>query len=148
MTISNNSKREMAAYQKGPFEDLTIQDAFTIIAVCVARMDYEDSAIDVKRIEAIAESRPEFIEERKYIVSRINRYVNSLPTVDLQKAVEIAADALKSPGLSEAAFEFASEVLLQGMVLTDKKKAILDSIATYLSIDHYFAQKIIEKVTG
>jgi hypothetical protein len=146
--MMKSEKKEMAAYQKGPFEDLTIQDALTLIAVCTAQMDYEDCETDVKRIEAVAESRPEFVEKRKDISSRINRYVNSLPAMDRQKAVEIAADVLKNPELKKAAFEFATEVVLPEKVLTDEKQAILDSIATHLSLDRHFAQQIIEKFTG
>ena len=148
MTLSNKIKMEIAAYQKGPFEDLTIQDALTIIAVYAAQMDPGDCEQDVSRIEAIAESRPEFVEKRKGILARINTYVNSMQVMDHRKALEIAAHALKNPKLKKTAFELAAEVALRDKVLTNEKKATLDNIASQLSIDDQFAQRAIEKFSG
>ena len=48
MTLSNEIKKEMAAYQSGPFEDLTIQEALTIIAVYAAQMDPKKCEDDVR----------------------------------------------------------------------------------------------------
>ena len=80
----------MAAYKSGPFEDLTVQDALTIIAVFAAQMDPEKCADDVRRIGAIAENHPEFVETNRNILKRINKFVNSmLAAEDQQKVVEI-----------------------------------------------------------
>jgi len=63
------------------------------------------------------------------------------------KAVEIASDVL-TPELRKTAFELAVEVALPEKVLTDEKKAVLDTLERKLSIDREFAQKAIEKLTG
>ena len=144
MTLSNETKKEMAAYQSGPFEDLTIQEALTIIAVYAAQMDPEKCEDDVKRIVAAAKRLPEFVAKKKSIFSFVNKFVNSMQAIDPQKAVEIAANVL-TPELRITAFKLAAEVALPDKVLTDEKKSLLDSLETKLSISSEFAQKTIEK---
>jgi tellurite resistance protein len=148
MTISNELKKEIEAYEKGPFEDMTLQDAFVIIAVYVARIDPQDCEKDIRRIEKIAETRPEFVQKRKDLFSRINTYANSILVIGPQKALQIAADALIHPEHKNAAFDFAVEVAMPGGVLTDEKKVMLDKIAAELSIDRKLARQTIEKFTG
>jgi hypothetical protein len=148
MTLSDKTKKEMAAYQSGPFEDLTVQDALTIIAVFAAQMVPDHCEEDVRRIGAITENLPEFVETKENILKCINKFVNSmLVAEDHLKAVEIAKDAL-TPELRKTAFELAVEVALPDKVLTVEKKAVLDTLETKLSIDSEFAQKTIEKFIG
>ena len=66
---------------------------------------------------------------------------------DPHKAMKIAADKL-TPELRKAAFELAAEIALPDKVLSDEKKAVLDTLETKLSIDSEFAQKTIEKLIG
>jgi tellurite resistance protein len=147
MTISDEVKKEMNAYQKGPFKDLTVQDALTIIVVCAAQMDPDDCERDVRRIESIFENCPEFDEKRKEIFSRINTYVNSMQAMDPQQAVEIAANVLRHPELRKSAFELAAEAALPDGVITDEKREILDNISARLYLDDEFVQHSIEKIT-
>ncbi|MEX1329447.1 MAG: hypothetical protein AB1Z29_21815, partial [Desulfobacterales bacterium] len=133
MTLSNETKNEMAAYQSGPFEDLTIQEALTIIAVYAAQMDPKKCQDDVKRIVATAERLPEFVAKKESIFSFVNKFINSMQAIDSQKAVEIAADVLNTE-MRKTAFKLAAEVALPDKVLTDKKKSVLDSLETKLSI--------------
>jgi len=144
MTLSNETKNEMAAYHSGPFEDLTIQEALTIIAVYAAQVDPKKCEDDVKRIVATAERFPEFVAKKESIFSFVNKFINSMQAIDSQKAVAIAANALTTE-LRKTAFKLAAEVALPDKVLTDKKKAVLDSLETKLSISSEFAQKTIEK---
>ena len=144
MTLSNETKAEMAAYHSGPFEDLTIQEALTIIAVYAAQMDPKKCEDDVKRIVATAERFPEFVAKKESIFSFVNKFINSMQTIDSQKAVEIAANGLTTE-LRKTAFKLAAEVALPDKVLTDKKKLVLDRLETKLSINSEFAQKTIEK---
>jgi hypothetical protein len=147
MSLSNEIKKELTAYEKGPFEELTIEDALSIIAIYAAHMDPQNCQKDIKRIAAIAEQHPEFLKKRKGIFARINMYVNSMQAMDPRKAVEIAAEAL-NPKLKKTAFELAVEVAAPNKVLTDEKKPILDDIANRLSVDSEFAHRTIEKFTG
>ncbi len=144
MTLSNETKKEMAAYQSGPFEDLTIQEALTIITVYAAQMDPKKCQDDVKRIVATAERFPEFVAKKESIFSFVNKFINSMQAIDSQKAVEIAANGLTTE-MRKTAFKLAAEVALPDKVLTDKKKSVLDSLETKLSISSEFAQKTIEK---
>ena len=136
----------MAAYQKSPFEDLTIQDALTLIAVYAAQTGPQDCEKDVKRIGNIAERRPEFVEKKGNIFRRINKYMNSMQRIDPQKALEIACDVL-NPKLKKIAFDIAAEVALPDKVLTAEKKTILNDIATKLLIDREFAKQTLNKFT-
>ena len=145
MTLSNETKNEMAAYHSGPFEDLTIQEALTIIAVYSAQMNPKKCEDDVKRIVATAERLPEFVAKKEGITSFVNKFINSMQAIDSQKAVEIAANGLTTK-LRKTAFELAAEVALPDKVLTDKKKSVLDSLETKLSISSEFAKKTIEKI--
>lgn len=145
MTLSNETKKGTAAYQSGPFEDLTIQEALTIIAVYAAQMDPEKCEDDVKRIVAAAERLPEFVAKKESIFSFVNKFINSMQAIDSQKAVEIAADVLNTE-MRKTAFKLAAEVALPDKVLTDKKKSVLDSLETKLSISREFAKKTIEKL--
>jgi hypothetical protein len=144
MTLSNETKAEMAAYHSGPFEDLTIQEALTIIAVYAAQMDPKKCEDDVKRIVATAERLPEFVAKKESIFSFVNKFINSMQTIDSQKAVEIAANGLTTE-LRKTAFKLAAEVALPDKVLTDKKKLVLDSLETKLSINSDYAKKTIER---
>ena len=147
MTISDEVKKEMNAYQKGPFDDLSVQDALTIIVVCAAQMDPDNCEKDVRRIESIFENRPEFDEKRKEIFTRINTYVNSIQAMDPRQALEIAANVLRLPELKKSAFELAAEAALPDRVVTDEKNEILEKIAARLYLDDEFVQHTIEKIT-
>ena len=144
MTLSNETKKGMAGYQSGPFEDLTMQEALTIIAVYAAQIDPEKCQDDVKRIVATAERFPEFVAKKESIFSFVNKFINSMQAIDSQKAVEIAANGLTTE-MRKSAFKLAAEVALPDKVLTDEKKSLLDSLETKLSISSEFAQKTIEK---
>ena len=147
MTISDEVKKEMNAYQKGPFDDLSVQDALTIIVVCAAQMDPDDCEKDVRRIESIFENCPEFDEKRKEIFARINTYVNSMQAMDPQQALEIAAEVLRHSELKKTAFELVAEAALPDRVITDEKKKTLEKIAARLYLEDEFVQHTIEKIT-
>ncbi len=67
-----------------------------------------------------------------------------MQAIDSQKAVEIAANGLTTE-LRKTAFKLAAEVALPDMVLTDKKKLVLDRLETKLSISSDYAKKTIER---
>jgi hypothetical protein len=144
MSLSNETKNEMAAYQSGPFEDLTIQEALTIIAVYAAQIDPKKCKDDVIRIAATVDRLPEFVAKKESITSFVNKFINSMQAMDSQKAVEIASNELTME-LRKTAFKLATEVALPDKVLTDEKKSVLESLETKLSVSSEFAQKTIEK---
>ena len=86
MDKTDTLDKEMAAYQPGPFDDVKIQEALTIIAVYAAQMDYQNCEADVKRIEAILESHQLFVARKKEIFAMINkRLLFNRFNVDLSK---------------------------------------------------------------
>ena len=144
MTLSNETKKGLAAYQSGPFENLTIQEALTIVAVYAAQIDPKKCEDDVKRIVATVDRFPEFVAKKESITSFVNKFINSMQAMDSQKAVEIAVNGL-TPELRKTAFKLAAEVAWPDKVLADEKKSVLDSLETKLAISSKFAQKTIEK---
>jgi hypothetical protein len=146
MATNDTLDKELAAYQSGPFEDVKLQEALTIIAVYAAQMDYQHCEADVKRIEAILERHPLFVARRKEIFSLINKYVNEMEVGDPYKALKIAADAL-APEHKKAAFELAAEVALPNKKLTDKKRKMFDTLKDRLPISNEVAEEVIGHTT-
>jgi hypothetical protein len=135
-------EKETEAYRKGPFDDLKVQEALTIIAIYAAQMDYQNCETDVKRIEEILEDHPLFVARKKEIFAMINKYVNEMEVGDSDKSLTIAADALK-PEQKKTAFELAVDVALTDKNLTDSEEKILATMKSRLSISDEFAKQAI-----
>ncbi|UCD80332.1 MAG: hypothetical protein JSW26_02545 [Desulfobacterales bacterium] len=142
----DKEEKEMAAYQAGPFDDVKLQGALTIIAVYAAQMDYENCEADVIRIEAILERHPMFVARKKEIFSLINKYVNAMKANDPEKALEAAADALTREQ-KNIGFELAVEVALPEKDLTEDKKKMFDTLKAQLSISDEFAAQALGQMT-
>ena len=121
MAIIDKEKKEMAAYLSGPFDDLKVQEALTIIAVYAARMDYQNCEADVGRLAAILEHHPLFVARKYEIISLINKFVNAMKAGDPDKALDAAADALTSEQ-KNTAFELAVEAVRPEKELAEDKK--------------------------
>jgi len=148
MTNPNDTHQEMAAYDKGPYQDLTYQDALTIITICAAQMDPEDCQQDIRRAAKIILKHPEFEGCEEGISNRLNMYVNSMQVVTPQHALVLAADVLKNSEAKRSAFELAVKVAMTGKVLAEEKKAVLETIADKLHIDQDFMQRLVQELTS
>jgi hypothetical protein len=146
MAKTDTSDKEMAAYQAGPFDDVKVQEALTIIAVYAAQMDHQNCEADVKRIEAILASHHLFVARKKEIFSLINKYVNEMEVRDPHKVVNYAADAL-TPAQKKIAFELAVKVALPDHSLTAERKIMLDTLKDRLSISSDFVEQAIRNQT-
>ena len=144
MTMIDKETNEMTAYQTGPFEDLKVQEALTIIAVYAARMDYQNCEADVKRLAEILERHPMFVARRDEIFSLINKYVNSMDAGDPDKALIKAADALTNVQ-KNIAFELAVEVARPEKKLTADEKKMFDTLQARLAVDNEFAEKALDR---
>jgi hypothetical protein len=71
-----NNGRENAAYAKGPLEDMTIQDAVTVIAVHAAQLDSNESEKDIQDIERILREHALFRD----LSTDVRRLVNTYAT--------------------------------------------------------------------
>ena len=141
MAVIDKEEKEMAAYHSGPFDDLKVQEALTIIAVYAAQMDYQDCQADIKRLAAILERHPMFVARKKEISALINKFVNAMKAADPHKALNTAAEAL-TPELKNAAFKLAEEVALPEKGLTEDKKKMLDTLKARLSISNGSAEQL------
>jgi hypothetical protein len=146
MASTDTLDNELTAYQVGPFEDIKIQEALTIIAVYAAQLDYRNCETDVKRIEAILECHPLFVARKKEIFSLINKFVNEMEVRGPNKGLKVAVDAL-APEQKKAAFELAVGVALSDKKLTDEKRKMLDTLKDRLSISNELAEEVIKNKT-
>jgi len=148
MMIRDHIDEEISAYQQDPFQDLTYQDALTIIAIYAAQIDPEDCQQDIRRAAKIILKHPEFEGCEEGISNRFNMYVNSMQAVTPQHALDLAADVLKNLEAKRSAFELAVEVAMTGKVLAEEKRAVLETIADRLHINQDVMHRTIDKAAG
>ena len=147
MKRTDTEEKKPAAYQAGPFDEVRIQEALTIIAIYAAKMDYENSKAEVKHIEEILENHPLFAARRKEIFALINKYANEMKARDPDKALAVAIAAL-TPEQKKIAFELAVDVALQVKNLADYKEKALDTIKSRLAVSNEFAQQVFQAKIG
>ena len=81
------SDREKMIFQTGLFDDLTVQDSFTIIALYAAQLDPEDCEEDIDRIMALLNRDALFSEEHLISRDRINKFQNSIEKEIVEKII-------------------------------------------------------------
>ena len=141
MNESEMSYREKMVFQTGLFDDLTVQDSFTIIALYAAQLDPEDCKEDIDRIMAILNSDALFSEEHPITRDRINKFQNSMEKVNPLNAVERATKVLTSE-LRQKAFMIAARIVKAMQEIRSAKT--LQNLATKLSIEKELLEKIID----
>ena len=134
MENSEETERGKAIFQTGLFDDLTLQDAFTVIALYAARVDPEDCQAEVRKITALLNDHSIFDEKSSDTSTRVNKFVNSMEQVKSLDAVQKAATVL-SPELRQGAFMLASEISQSIQESPVETVAILNNLASKLSID-------------
>ena len=107
MGLSDKHIEEIEAYEKNLTEDLTVDEALILVAVCAVK---EKAGIDsnhiddAKRIVTLAHNHFIFSDLADTIDPCINKYMNMIGTkTDLVKPVGTAAIVLK-PELNKVAF--------------------------------------------
>ena len=135
------SNREKMAFQTGLFDDLTVQDSFTLIVLYAAQLDPEDCEEDIDRIMALLNSDALFAGEHLITRDRINKFQNSMEKVNPLNAVEKATKVL-TPELRQKAFMIAAQI---GKAIQEIRSAkILEILATKLSIEKETVEKAID----
>ena len=132
MDIPEMSAREKMVFQTGLFDDLTVQDSFTIIALYAAQLDPEDCKEDIDTIMAILHGDALFSEEQTVTRDRINKFQNSMDKVTPLNAIERATRAL-TPDLRQKAFMLTTQIVKAIQDIRATK--ILENLATTLSIE-------------
>ena len=141
MDDSEMSGREEKVFKTGLFDDLTVQDSFTIIALYAAQLDPEDCKEDIDRIMAILNSDALFSEEHPITRDRINKFQNSMEKVNPLNAVERATKVLTSE-LRQKAFMIAARIVKAMQEIRSAKT--LQNLATKLSIEKELLEKTID----
>lgn len=136
MVVFEDKKKEMAAFQSDPLQDLTIQDGLIISAVCA----FDAATEKCKRISALAQKHPLFTEEPEKTTARVNKFTNLMQGQKSLKAVEAVARELK-PEHRKLAFEFAVEAALADAPLTAKREKTLQALANRLALDNEFVEQ-------
>ena len=141
MDDSEMSGREEKVFKTGLFDDLTVQDSFTIIILYAAQLDPEDCEEDIDRIMAILNSDASFSEAHLITRDSINKFQNSMEKVNPLNAVESASKVL-TPELRQKAFMIAAQI---GKAIQEIRSVkILESLATKLSIEKELVEKTID----
>ena len=137
MGNSEMSEKEKKIFQTGLFDNLTVQDAFTIIALCAAQEDIE--GLD-KLIMTYLSKDALFDEDDSDTLARINKFVNSLAEVNPLNAIERAAKVL-TPELRRKSFMLAAQIGKAAQEIRTTK--ILNSLASKLTIEKEIVDKTI-----
>ena len=149
MGANDKHSEEIEAYEENIIENLTVNDALILIAVCAAKEETapDNNPIDdTKRIAALAHDHPIFIDLLDSIEPSVNKFMNMIQDTDMVKYVMAAAKALK-PEYNETAFTWAAMILMSDGILTETRKIILDKYALLLNIDQDDAQNILVKIS-
>jgi hypothetical protein len=147
--VEKNFKEIDAYDKKDLIEDLTINDALILIAVCASKEQDApdvDQGYNIDRIAAMAEDHPVFSDLLDSIKPSLNKFMNMIVSTDTVKYVSAAAKVLK-PEYKETAFTWAATILMPDGVLTEARKNIMDRYAMLLDIDIKTAQRILVQVS-
>jgi hypothetical protein len=136
---------EIEAYEKNLIEDLTVDNALILVAVCAAKekadMD-NDHVHDTKRIITLTKNHPLFKDLRESIEPSLNKFMNMVKPEDTVKYVMAAAKVLK-PEFKETAFKWVTVILVSDGILTKARKDILEKYEMILNIDKNVVQKFL-----
>jgi hypothetical protein len=145
MRIVEKKVKENNAYETKLEEDLTINEALILVAVCAAKehavADSNQSG-EAKQIAVLANEHPIFSDLSDSIEPCVNRFMNMTKQADTTKYVSAAANTLKQKH-KETALKWAAMILMPDGVLTETRKNILDKYALLLNIGDNAAQDIL-----
>jgi hypothetical protein len=138
------SEREKKIFQTGLFDNLTVQDAFTIIVLYAANLDLEDSLKDLDEIILSLLSKDSLFEEDKsHTLDRINKFAISMKEVNPLNAIERAAKVL-TPELRQKSFLLAVQICKASQEI--RMRRILESLASKLTIENEIVEKAMDSI--
>jgi hypothetical protein len=140
MENSTMSEREKKVFQTGLFDNLTVQDAVTIIALYAANLELEEGKEDLEAtiLEVLSKDKL-FREDPSHITSRINKFSISMEEVNPLNAVIRAAEVL-TPELQQKAFLLAVQIAKTTQKIRTMK--ILKSLGSKLTIENKFFESV------
>ena len=134
-------EREKKVFQTGLFDDLTVQDAFSIIALYAAQLDTKECQEEIDKICDFLNSDALFSEKYSETRDRINKFQNSMEKVTPLHAIERASKVL-APELRQKAFMLAARISKATQEIRTIK--ILESLASKLLIEKDIVQNTID----
>jgi hypothetical protein len=137
VTKKNRTGDKENVVEYGPLKNLSIHEAFTILAVYAAQLDrkYNREAIQcIKELTQKHSILSKTAESSEKIIARINLFTNQMSGTEPMKVVEIATKALSQP-LREEAFQFAKDTADLCNLIPEKKLNVLNFLATKLGLD-------------
>ncbi len=144
MKKSEMSDREKKVFLTGLFDNLTVQDAFTIVLLYAVQSDLGGNKEELlKLILAVLRQDPLFNEDKSHTISRINKFDNSLGEVNPLNAVESAAKVL-SPELRQKSFKLAVQIGNAAQEMRTVNN--LTRLSSKLLIDKEIAAKTINSI--
>jgi hypothetical protein len=149
MGLSDKLIEEIEAYKDDFTEDLTVNDALILVAVCAAKEESDNNNNLIRnknRIVALAKDHPVFLKRFDGIEPSVNRFMNMIKSSDIVKYIIAAAKVLK-PEHKETALTWAAMILMSDGVLTENRKNILDKYAMLLNIDRKSEKQILVDVS-
>ncbi|MEJ2638041.1 MAG: hypothetical protein P8010_00545 [Desulfosarcinaceae bacterium] len=130
---------EIEAYENKAFEDLSVNEALILIAVCAAKeASKRPEILDhiSQRITALAEAEPLFAWSTDCIGPNINKYLNLLDSAgdDPARFVQAAAEALNTDQ-KRIALAWATRLIAPDGDLGADEMRLLDRYRSMLGID-------------
>ncbi|MGD1975573.1 MAG: hypothetical protein PVH37_13660 [Desulfobacterales bacterium] len=132
MKNSELGEREKKILQTGLFDNLTVQDAFTINALFATQIDPVDWKDDLDRIMIFLRNDPIFDEDYAHTLNRLNKFANSMKEINPSNALERAAKVL-TPEMRQKSFILATQICKATQEMRTKK--ILQNLASKLQIE-------------
>jgi hypothetical protein len=158
MDPNDRHNKEIDVYAEGITENLTVNEALILIAVCAAKERYhigENQADDAKLITTLAITHPIFYGLEESVDPTINKFMNMIGSkMDLINPAQSAAEALNTTekafdqDLREVAFTWVAEIMMPDGVLSQVRKDVLDKYALLLKIDNTVLPQILVEVSG
>jgi hypothetical protein len=125
--------QETSAYDAGLFEDLTVQDAITIVALFILRRAHDENEKDLRRVEAVLQRQPLFEESSEHTRERLQKFANAFQSVDPEKAIEHAAKVLAIAGAEKKANAIAAEVAKFAAATSEENNAVMNKVSSVLA---------------
>lgn len=141
MKNSELGEREKKVFQTGLFDNLTVQDAFTINALFATQLDPGDWKEDLDRIMVFLRKDALFEEDYSHTLNRLNKFANSMKAVNPSNALDRATKVL-TPEMRLKSFMLAAQIGKATQEIRTKK--ILESLASKLKIEKKIVENTID----
>ncbi|MCF8070123.1 MAG: hypothetical protein K9L30_16190 [Desulfobacterales bacterium] len=132
--------------KKEVFDNLTIQDAITIISIYISRIDPFECELDIQHIAGLLGKNELFNESFEKTRQRINRFTNELKSTGIEEILDFAIPVLKNSQSTNSAFEAAVVIATTGGKLSEERISMLDHLIEKLALEKEFADLLVKNI--